>query len=50
MADTLGSAAHNVGLPIISKLLTPESASTTLGLMLAVWAMENSSVRESPVA
>jgi len=38
MADTLGSAAHNVGLPIISKWLTPESASTTLGLMLAVWA------------
>lgn len=38
MADTLGSAAHNVGFPIISKLLTPESASTTLGLMLAVWA------------
>lgn len=38
MADTLGSAAHNVGLPIISKLLTAESASTTLGLMLAVWA------------
>jgi MFS family permease len=39
MADTLGSAAHNVGLPIVSKLLTPESASTTLGLMLAVWAV-----------
>ncbi|WP_207849983.1 MULTISPECIES: MFS transporter [unclassified Pseudomonas] len=38
MADTLGSAAHNVGFPIISKLLTPDSASTTLGLMLAVWA------------
>ncbi|WP_166221032.1 MFS transporter [Pseudomonas atagonensis] len=38
MADTLGSAAHNVGFPIISKLLSPESASTTLGLMLAVWA------------
>ncbi|CRL49011.1 Major Facilitator Superfamily protein [Pseudomonas sp. URMO17WK12:I11] len=38
MADTLGSAAHNVGLPIVSKLLTPESASTTLGLALAVWA------------
>ncbi|KPG95048.1 MFS transporter [Pseudomonas sp. RIT-PI-q] len=38
MADTLGSAAHNVGFPIISKWLTPESASTTLGLMLAVWA------------
>ena len=30
MADTLGSAAHNVGFPIISRLLTPESASTTL--------------------
>ena len=38
MADTLGSAAHNVGFPILSKLLTPDSASTTLGLMLAVWA------------
>jgi MFS family permease len=38
MADTLGSAAHNVGFPIISRWLTPESASTTLGLMLAVWA------------
>nr|WP_249121147.1 MFS transporter [Pseudomonas sp. 14A] len=38
MADTLGSAAHNVGFPIISKLLTPEAASTTLGLALAVWA------------
>ncbi len=38
MADTLGSAAHNVGFPIISRLLTPESTSTTLGLMLAVWA------------
>lgn len=38
MADTLGSAAHNVGFPIISKLLSPDSASTTLGLMLAVWA------------
>nr|WP_189664023.1 MFS transporter [Pseudomonas sp. SWRI111] len=38
MADTLGSAAHNVGFPIISKLLTPDAASTTLGLALAVWA------------
>ncbi|MBV4486532.1 MFS transporter [Pseudomonas sp. SWRI153] len=38
MADTLGSAAHNVGFPIISKLLTPQAASTTLGLALAVWA------------
>ncbi|AXI59599.1 MFS transporter [Pseudomonas kribbensis] len=39
MADTLGSAAHNVGFPIISRLLTPDSASTTLGLMLAVRAV-----------
>ncbi|WP_428241056.1 MFS transporter [Gynuella sp.] len=38
MMDTLGSAAHNVGFPILSKLLTPESASTTMGLLLAVWA------------
>lgn len=38
MADTLGSAAHNVGFPIISELLTPESAGKTMGLLLAVWA------------
>lgn len=38
MVDTLGSAAHNVGLPVLSKLLTPESASTTMGLLLATWA------------
>lgn len=38
MIDTLGSAAHNVGFPIISKLLTPASAGTTMGLLLAVWA------------
>lgn len=38
MADTLGSAAHNVGFPIISELLTPASAGKTMGLLLAVWA------------
>ncbi|OTA18367.1 MFS transporter [Xenorhabdus vietnamensis] len=39
LADTLGSAAHNVGFPIISKLLTPGNASTTMGLLLATWAI-----------
>ncbi|WP_116963869.1 MFS transporter [Fastidiosibacter lacustris] len=39
MADTLGSAAHNVGFPIISKLITPESISSTVGLILALWAI-----------
>lgn len=39
MIDTLGSAAHNVGFPILSKLLTPTSASTTMGLLLATWAV-----------
>ncbi|AOM41168.1 MFS transporter [Xenorhabdus hominickii] len=39
LADTLGSAAHNVGFPIISKLLTPNNASTTMGLLLATWAI-----------
>ncbi|MDE9492582.1 MFS transporter [Xenorhabdus bovienii] len=39
LADTLGSAAHNVGFPVISKLLTPDNASTTMGLLLAIWAV-----------
>lgn len=38
IADTLGSAAHNVGFPVLSGLLTPESAGKTMGLLLAVWA------------
>ncbi|HFZ8993469.1 TPA: MFS transporter [Citrobacter freundii] len=38
MADTLGSAAHNVGFPILSELLTPSSAGKTMGYLLAVWA------------
>ncbi|WJY15036.1 MFS transporter [Pectobacteriaceae bacterium CE90] len=39
MADTLGSAAHNVGFPILSKLLTPDTAAKTMGLLLAIWAV-----------
>ncbi|PHM59021.1 MFS transporter [Xenorhabdus sp. KK7.4] len=39
LADTLGSAAHNVGFPIISKLLNPDNASTVMGLLLATWAV-----------
>lgn len=38
MADTLGSAAHNVGFPVISELLTSASPGKTMGLLLAVWA------------
>ncbi|URL16355.1 MFS transporter [Pantoea ananatis] len=38
LTDTLGSAAHNVGFPILSKLMTPDSAGKTMGLLLAVWA------------
>lgn len=38
MADTLGSAAHNVGFPILSELLTADSPGKTMGLLLAVWA------------
>ncbi|MDU9392081.1 MFS transporter [Pseudomonas sp. zfem002] len=38
IADTLGSAAHNVGFPILSELITPASAGKTMGLLLAVWA------------
>lgn len=39
MADTLGSAAHNVGLPILSKLVTPKSAAVTMGSIFAFWAL-----------
>lgn len=38
IADTLGSAAHNVGFPILSELITPDSAGRTMGLLLATWA------------
>jgi hypothetical protein len=39
LADTLGSAAHNVGFPILSKLISPDDASTSMGLLLATWAL-----------
>lgn len=38
IADTLGSAAHNVGFPVLSDILTPQAAGKTMGLLLAVWA------------
>jgi MFS family permease len=38
LADTLGSSAHNVGLPIISRIITPLMPSKTMGIILAVWA------------
>ncbi|MFP3488622.1 MFS transporter, partial [Staphylococcus sp. SIMBA_130] len=31
LTDTLGSAAHHVGFPILSKLMTPDSAGKTMG-------------------
>ena len=37
-ADTLGSAAHNVGFPILSALISPASAAWVMGLLLATWA------------
>jgi len=39
LADTFGSAAHNVGFPILSKLISPDDASTSMGLLLATWAL-----------
>ena len=39
MADTLGSAAHNVAFPVFSKLITPQTASQTMGLIIALWAV-----------
>lgn len=38
IADTLGSAAHNVGFPVFSELLDSKSAGHIMGLLLAVWA------------
>lgn len=39
LVDTLGSASHNVGFPIISKLLSPQDAAKTLGYIIATWAI-----------
>ncbi|MCF8995843.1 MFS transporter [Pseudomonas carnis] len=38
MLDTLGSAAHNVGWPVLSQLISPDTAKTVMGYLLAVWA------------
>lgn len=39
LADTFGSSAHNVGLPVLSKLISPINSAKTMGIILAVWAM-----------
>ena len=38
MLDTLGSAAHNVGWPVLSQYISPDTAKTVMGYLLAVWA------------
>lgn len=36
--DTLGSAAHNVGFPILGEVLSPGSGEFAFGVILACWA------------
>jgi hypothetical protein len=38
LLDTLGSAAHNVGFPVLSQYIAPDTAKTIMGYLLAVWA------------
>ena len=38
MLDTLGSAAHNVGWPVLSQYISPDTAKTVMGYLLAAWA------------
>lgn len=38
LLDTLGSAAHNVGFPVLSQYIGSGSANTVMGYLLAVWA------------
>ncbi len=38
MLDTLGSAAHNVGWPVLSQHIAADTANTVMGYLLAVWA------------
>jgi MFS family permease len=38
MFDTLGSAAHNVGFPVLAKLIDPQGAARVMGFLLACWA------------
>lgn len=39
--DTFGSAAHNVGMPVFSALLSPENPAFYMGIIWAVWAVGN---------
>lgn len=39
LLDTLGSAAHNVGFPILSKDIDPGESTSVMGYLLAVWAL-----------
>ncbi|MGC5701707.1 MFS transporter [Pseudomonas sp. NFXW11] len=38
LLDTLGSAAHNVGFPVLSQYMAPDTSNTVMGYLLAVWA------------
>ncbi|WP_409418863.1 MFS transporter [Marinomonas sp. RS-M-Aa-14] len=39
LVGSLGNAAHQVGFPIIAKLLTPENISQAMGILMASWAV-----------
>lgn len=39
MFDTLGSAAHNVGFPYLSRFIFPDDAEFAFGVTLACWAV-----------
>ncbi|MEI8632996.1 hypothetical protein P4S72_15325 [Vibrio sp. PP-XX7] len=39
MADTLGSASHNVGYPIFSTYFEEKDPAQIMGYMLAIWAI-----------
>lgn len=38
LADTIGSGSHNVGFPIIAKLLSTHNIAATMGYILTLWA------------
>ncbi|MBX7147411.1 MAG: MFS transporter [Alphaproteobacteria bacterium] len=39
LTDTLGSAAHSVGLPIFSKIINDQEPEKIMGYILAIWAI-----------
>ena len=39
MFDTLGSAAHNVGFPVLARLIDAQGAARVMGFLLACWAI-----------